>query len=396
MGLSYEKYTKKNDKTKTHYYEVIYKGRDPLTGKLIKTKRVSEFYTYNIDNIPKKDFNVNKGMYLKHNDRERARMNERKNSFNYSNNRHNAYEGMDPHQITFIGFFESLVLQLEKDTTNLNQDGTPLATKGNHGNWYSTFKHLKDFDKQSLPLRNIDRNYCEGFKTYLTRDAPRRNNTNMRLSQNSQYTYFNKFKAAIKTALDKGYLDTNPLLGVDNFKQDFPDRVYLTVEELKKLFHSDYPFKKAFLFSCFTGLRSADIVKLNWDNIVDTDNGLELKIIVGKTGKLFTQALTSNAISLFGNRGEESERVFPNYNYSAWMLKKLDDWVKDTLGYNKKGVKFHSGRHTFAVMMLNNDVDIYTVKELLGHKELKNTEVYAKLLGITKRKAMQKQPDLTQ
>ena len=56
-------------------------------------------------------------------------------------------------------------------------------------------------------------------------------------------------------------------------------------------------------------------------------------------------------------------------------------------GHNKD-ITFHSGRHTFAVLMLDLGADIYTVQKLLGHREIRTTEIYAKLLDKKKQAAV--------
>jgi site-specific recombinase XerD len=59
-----------------------------------------------------------------------------------------------------------------------------------------------------------------------------------------------------------------------------------------------------------------------------------------------------------------------------------------------KDVTFHSGRHTFAVIMLDLGAEIYTVSKLLGHKELKTTQIYAKVLDKKKQEAINLIPDI--
>ena len=60
----------------------------------------------------------------------------------------------------------------------------------------------------------------------------------------------------------------------------------------------------------------------------------------------------------------------------------------------KKHITFHSGRHTFAVMMLDLGTDIYTVSKLLGHREIGTTQIYAKVLDKNKQAAVAKIPSI--
>ena len=54
----------------------------------------------------------------------------------------------------------------------------------------------------------------------------------------------------------------------------------------------------------------------------------------------------------------------------------------------QKNVSTHTGRHTFATTLVTNNVDIYTVKELLGHSNVTITQIYAKVIDEKKRKAI--------
>lgn len=59
-----------------------------------------------------------------------------------------------------------------------------------------------------------------------------------------------------------------------------------------------------------------------------------------------------------------------------------------------KHITFHCGRHTFAVLQLSLGTEIYTVSKLLGHRELKTTQVYAQIMDAKKREAVNRIPEL--
>jgi site-specific recombinase XerD len=58
----------------------------------------------------------------------------------------------------------------------------------------------------------------------------------------------------------------------------------------------------------------------------------------------------------------------------------------------QKKITFHCGRHTFATLCLTYDIDIFTVSKLLGHTDVKNTQIYAKLIDKKKDQAIDKLP----
>ena len=92
------------------------------------------------------------------------------------------------------------------------------------------------------------------------------------------------------------------------------------------------------------------------------------------------------AMQLMGRSGKTSERIFKGLKYSAWHNMELTRWALQA-GITKK-VTFHSARHTFAVIQLNRGVDIYALSRLLGHSELRTTEIYADILESRRRDAM--------
>lgn len=87
----------------------------------------------------------------------------------------------------------------------------------------------------------------------------------------------------------------------------------------------------------------------------------------------------------------ENDKVFDLKSHQV-TTKYLKRWVKDT-GINKK-ITFHCARHTFATLCLTHDIDLYTVSKLLGHRDIKSTQIYAKLIDKKKDEAIDKLPEL--
>ena len=95
--------------------------------------------------------------------------------------------------------------------------------------------------------------------------------------------------------------------------------------------------------------------------------------------------ISEQAFSLLGERKEPAGNVFEGLTYSAYANKHLYQWI-GAAGITKD-ITFHCFRHTFATLQLFNGTDIYTVSKMLGHKDLKTTQVYAKIVDEAKRKA---------
>jgi len=104
-----------------------------------------------------------------------------------------------------------------------------------------------------------------------------------------------------------------------------------------------------------------------------------------KTKGVETQPISEQAFNLLGERAEPEERVFVGLKYSAWHNLKLQQWVMKA-GITKT-ITFHCARHTYATLQLTMGTDIYTVSKLLGHKELKTTQIYAKIIDDKKKDA---------
>lgn len=146
--------------------------------------------------------------------------------------------------------------------------------------------------------------------------------------------------------------------------------------------------RKAFLFSCFCGLRHCDIIALRWEDIRYDENGNALlSIIQKKTKEAISLPLCSEAIKHLPDRGNapETEKVFAGLVSLGRSNVILHKWVEQA-GISKH-VTFHCFRHTYATLQLTNGTDIYTVSKMLGHKKVTTTQIYAKIVDAKKNAA---------
>lgn len=268
---------------------------------------------------------------------------------------------------------------------------------GNHGNWLSTYKHLVDFlNGVDLPLEKIDDRFLESFKDYLLTCKTRKGNKEARLNQNSIVSYFNKIRAALREAYNGRMIKENPAIRVKSVKAEDTHREFLTFEELQKLASTPFEmpnFKTAFLFSALTGLRWSDVKELRWGNIQYSEaDGWMLKFKQKKTKGAEMLPISEQAVRMLGERRNPDDLVIPDLHYSAWNNIKLKDWIRDA-GIKKK-ITFHCARHSFATLQLSMNTDIYTVSKLLGHRHLKTTEIYAKVIDKKKIEAANRIPTL--
>ncbi|MGL5979991.1 MAG: phage integrase SAM-like domain-containing protein [Phocaeicola sp.] len=279
-----------------------------------------------------------------------------------------------------------------------------IESRGNWGNWYSCLRHLERYCTEKTTFKDVDKEFIEGFKDYLNnvaKDAYKRRNNDLAeakpLSQNSKCSYFNKLIACINQAFEERIIPINPSRGVKRLEAGETERVYLTLEEVKKLAKTPCKYevlKRAFLFSCLTGLRKSDVEKMVWDEIQTFG---EFKRIVFKQKKTKGQEyldINKQAEEFLGVQGKATDRVFGGFRYNAQTLLELRRWV--LLAGITKDVTYHASRHTFAVVMLDLGADIYTVSKLLGHKELKTTQIYGKVLDKKKQEAINLIPNINE
>lgn len=261
----------------------------------------------------------------------------------------------------------------------------------NHDNWVSALNYIEAFTNGKLKFADLNEKFLEDFKQYLLSTKSKKSEKTT-LSQNSAVSYFNKVKAALNQAYKDGILQTDLNAKISPIKATETRREYLTIDELNKLANtpcSNDLLKRAALFSALTGLRFSDIQKMVWGEIEHIEGkGYFLNFSQKKTKGVEVLPISEQAYQLCGTQGEPTAKVFEGLEYSAYHNKHLFQWI-GAAGITKN-ITFHCFRHTFATLQLYNGTDIYTVSKMLGHKDLKTTQIYAKIVDDTKRKAADK------
>lgn len=276
----------------------------------------------------------------------------------------------------FIEYFQSL---------------TNKRKESNHDNWHSAFRYLKTYTNGYLRFADLNEKFCNDFKDYLL-NVKSNKSDKVNLSQNSAASYFIKFKVVLKQAFKDGLLQFDLNAKIEPIKQLETQRDYLTIEELNRLIKTDCSnplLKRAALFSALTGLRFSDIQKLVWGEIqFDLERGYSIQFTQQKTKGAEVLPISEQAYQLLGEPQESTEKVFKGLYYSAYENKHLYQWI-EAAGIIKD-ISFHNFRHTFATLQLSKGTDIYTVGKMLGHKTVKTTQIYAKIVDENKRKAADK------
>jgi integrase len=276
-------------------------------------------------------------------------------------------------QINFVDYFEGL--------TNKR-----IASGINSETWLSVLRHLRKF-RAVIPLNTVDETYLEDFKNYLLK----------KVHQNSAHPYFNKVKAALYQAYREKLIVNNPAELVSAPKIIDSQRSYLTLDELRvmAIIECRYPIlKNAFLFSAMTGLRWSDIQKLKWSELNQADDqSWSIIFTQKKTKGMEYLPISTEAVNLIGPPQGREERVFKGLKYSAYHNAELVRWAVSA-GITRTHVTFHVARHSFATLLLTMGTYLFTVSKLLGHRDSKTTQIYAKVVDQTKIDAINRMPNI--
>ncbi|WP_115375641.1 tyrosine-type recombinase/integrase [Adhaeribacter pallidiroseus] len=277
--------------------------------------------------------------------------------------------------VSFFGFYKSLVDKQRPGTSN-------------HTNWYHSYTTFIGFAEANINLDQIDEGFCNNYKEYLL--TAYINKTHKKtLSQNTASIYFDVFKKILRVSYKLELIKKDLNSKIKAIPRADSQREYLSIEELQLLSQTACTLpilKKAGLFSALTGLRFSDLKKLVWSEIKYSQaEGYYISFRQKKTKGVETLPISEQAYKLLGEREQPEEVVFLNLNYHGGLGMHLERWIK-AAGITKH-ITFHSFRHTFATLQLSLGTDIYTVSKMLGHRELKTTQIYAKIIDKSKREA---------
>lgn len=251
----------------------------------------------------------------------------------------------------------------------------------------NTMNVLRSFNEKAT-MRDINRDFCLALIDYMRNTYISANGK--KLSQFTCISYFGCFRGALNVAVREDILGENPInkLNTDEkIKMPESKREFLTIDEVKTLI--DTPCRRedvkgAFLFSCYCGLRISDVLALKWKDVDCTGGQWHISIVMQKTRQPLYLPLSMQARKWMPERGgaDEEEAVFSTLPCEDTCNALIKPWIKEA-GITKH-VTYHVSRHTFATMMLTLGADLYTVCKLLGHTDVKTTQIYAKIINKKK------------
>lgn len=277
----------------------------------------------------------------------------------------------------FIAYFNSIIYKVHPNSSN------SIIV-----NWTRVGKLLSIFSEgKPIPFRKINVKLLEDLKLFML-TAPQGGNKKGTLSQNSAATYFSIVKAGLHRAFIDEYLTVDIAAKVKGIPELKVKRETLTLEETELLAQTpceNEVLKRAFFFAILTGIRLCDIHELTWGEIQKTSTGWRVDFTQRKTHVVDYLPINEQAYSLCGEPGEHDQQIFAGLTGSSWISRPLKKWI--AASGIKKHITFHCSRHTFATLQLENGTDIFVVKGMLGHTNVKTTQIYAHIVDKSKRNA---------
>jgi integrase len=271
--------------------------------------------------------------------------------------------------------------------------------RGSYQFYNSLAYHLKQYSGDKTIFKQVDKKYCAGFIEYIKTAKSRL--INKTLDESTQRQYIKRLSSVLNLAMADEAIISNPFMQIKS--EDLPKNknreiCYLTIDEVKKLIETPcyYPeIKNGFLFSCMTGLRLSDVKALTWGKLQkDIDGNIFISYTQKKTQKWENLPVSKEAMKFLPERGTASgnDLVF-QFHCGGYISNIVKTWAKSA-GINKN-VTFHVARHTNATLLLSLEVPIETVSKILGHSDIKTTQIYAKVIDKSKRDAVNKLDGLT-
>ena len=257
---------------------------------------------------------------------------------------------------------------------------------GTYKRYHTTRTHVAEFIKLELrktdiPVRDVDLKFIKGFEYFLK--------TTKECNHNSALKYVNNFKKIIRMAVAHEWISKDPFY---NYKVQFKtvEREFLSKEELQVLVDKEIDGERLnvvrdmFIFCCYTGLSYIDVQKLHPDNIVKhIDGSFWIKSKRTKTKSRLGIPLLPTALGIIEKYQDHLKVVNGDCVLPVLSNQKSNAYLKEiaNLCGIKKNLTTHLARHTFATTVtLSNGVPIETVGQMLGHKNLRTTQHYAKII----------------
>lgn len=257
---------------------------------------------------------------------------------------------------------------------------------GTHERYVTALNHTKEFieykfNVSDFPIKQVNHEFITEYEYFLK--AVRK------CSHNTAIKYLTNFKKIMRICLGNGWIDKDPFINY-RFHLNEVEREILHEHEIQSIADKEFATSRldqvrdVFLFCCFTGLAYSDVKKLTRDHvIIGIDGERWIKVNRSKTDTRSSIPILPSAQAILDKYAKH-----PKCNSEKKLLpvssnQKMNDYLKEIAAVCEieKNITFHIARHSFATTVtLQNDVPIESVSKMLGHKSIKTTQHYAKVL----------------
>ncbi|MCM1254638.1 MAG: site-specific integrase [Duncaniella sp.] len=261
--------------------------------------------------------------------------------------------------------------------------------KATYQRWERCISYLEDFFKitmnvDDVPIRDVTSGMLDDFEHFLRMSKGCANNAAVR--------YLRCVKNTIQYALAHKWITDDPFLG-KKYQRTYAEREFLTEPELMAMMKLDFSetprlelVRDTFVFCCFTGLAFCDIKSLQRDNIVkDSDGNTWIRKSREKTGELSIIPLLEIPRSIAEKYEDDPIVKATGVVMPVITNQKMNAYLKEIadLARIHKHLTTHMARHTFASLSLSNHVPMESIQKMLGHSDIKTTQIYAKMQDKT-------------
>ncbi|UWI18025.1 MAG: Telomere resolvase [Bacteriophage sp.] len=198
--------------------------------------------------------------------------------------------------------------------------------------------------------------------------------------QTTVHGYHKRLKRYINEAIKYELLKDNPYnrLKFDRGKSE--GIKYLTIDQIKQIQNLEITsesiskVRDLFVFQCFTGLSYADLSKFDFCRVIKKGSNFFIRDIRIKTEEEYFLMLLKPAMEIL-RKYDFKLPIISNYQYNLRLK------VVQEIARIKQSLHSHMARHSFAVMALNMGVSIENLAKMMGHTDIKTTQIYAKVLN---------------
>ena len=244
------------------------------------------------------------------------------------------------------------------------------------------------YKKEDCYLEEVTKQFVEEFEFYLK--------TIRKCCHNTTTKYLANFKKITRIALSNGWMKREPFAQI-RFHLDAVEREFLEKQELKTLLNKNISvprlaqIRDIFCFCCLTGLAFSDVKQLKSEHLVTDINGMIwIRKTRQKTKNMCNIPLLDEAQKILDRYKDHPYCQTQGVLLSVCSNQKMNMYLKelaDICGI-RKNLSTHCFRHTYGTMLITAGVDLYTASKMMGHADVRPTQIYAKIIDKKKEEAV--------